>query len=786
MSPERIEDLLQKEIAERKRLEKQLRDTQVRYQALVEHLPVITYIAEFGIEGKWVYVSPQIEKILGYTTTEWIDTIGIWTARLDPRDRDRVLEEEALSHKSGNPFHCEYRILAKDGRVVWVHDEAVVIKDEEGNPLFLQGIISDICNRKEMEETLRQNEKWFETLSHLSPVGIFRTDSEGNCLYVNERCSEITGLSLEEASGRGWLQAVHPEDRDQVFHDWTEAILEKRPFAGEYRLRRPDGRTTWVIGQSVSVAGESGEIIGYIGTVTDISDRKQREETLRESELRLRTFVGSVDEIVFELDEQGTYLNVWTTNENLLVRPKSEVLGHRIDEFFSEEHVKEALEQFHRVLQTGHPETIEYSLEVPAGKRWFLARISPVPASDGPFKTVCVSTRDVTDLKYLQEQLLQSQKIETVGRLAGGIAHDFNNLLMAISSYCELIGMKYHFDTSLVRHIKEIEKAADHGATLTRQLLAFSRKQVLSSKALNLNELIQKMQHMISRLIGEQIVLKIQLEPELATIMGDAGQIEQVIMNLVVNARDAMPEGGRLRIQTANIEFTSDSIKQHPELKPGRYALLSISDTGTGMDELTKSQIFEPFFTTKGVGKGTGLGLATVYGIIRQSGGDIKVISRPGMGSSFMIFLPSIVETISNAELPDEIPSQIYSGNECILLVDDNQNLRRAIASSLDMHGYSVVEACDGVEALKISRDHAGDIQLLVTDMVMPTISGKELASKMKLERPEIKILYMSGYSDESGFPDGELAADHQYLQKPASILSVLQKIRKLLDKKTV
>jgi two-component system, cell cycle sensor histidine kinase and response regulator CckA len=785
VSPEKIEELLQKEIAERKRLEKQLHDTQLRYQALVEHLPVITYIAEFGIEGEWVYVSPQIEKILGYSTSEWIDTIGIWTARLDPRDRDRVLKEEALSHESGDPFHCEYRILAKDGRVVWVHDEAVVITDKEGNPLFLQGIISDICNRKEMEETLRQNEKWFETLSHLSPVGIFRTDSEGNCLYVNEQWSEIAGLSLEEASGKGWMEALHPQDCDRVLQEWTEAITKNKPFTGEYRFRRPDGVTTWVIGQSVSVTRDYGEIIGYIGTVTDISDRKEREETLRESELRLRTFVGSVDEIVFELDGNGTYLNIWTTNENLLVRPKNEVLGHGIDEFFAPEYVKEARERFHRVLETGQPETFEYFLEVPAGKRWFLARVSPVPASDGSFKTVCVSTRDVTDLKYLQEQLLQSQKIETVGRLAGGIAHDFNNLLMAISGYCELIGMKYQLDSSLVQHIKEIEKAAEHGASLTRQLLAFSRKQVLASKALNLNELIQKMQHMISRLIGERIRLEIQLEPELATIMGDSGQIEQVIMNLVVNARDAMPDGGRLRIETANTEFTADSIRQHPGLKPGRYALLSISDSGIGMDELTKSQIFEPFFTTKGVGKGTGLGLATVYGIIRQSGGDIKVISQPGMGSSFLIFLPSVVETIRNSEVAEERSSQNYSGTECILLVDDNHNLRKAIASSLDMHGYSVVQASDGVEALKISRDHAGEIQLLVTDMVMPTITGKELATKMKLERPDIKILYMSGYSDESGFSDEDLA-DHQYLQKPASVLAVLQKIRKLLDKKNL
>jgi two-component system cell cycle sensor histidine kinase/response regulator CckA len=786
VSPERIEELLQNEIAERKRLEKQLRDTQVRYQALVEHLPVITYIAEFGIEGKWVYVSPQIEKMLGYSTSEWIDTVGIWTARLDPRDRDRVLKEEALSHKSGNPFQCEYRMRASDGRVVWVHDEAVVITDEKGNPLFLQGIISDICNRKEMEETLRQNEKWFETLSHLSPVGIFRTDSEGNCLYVNERWSEIAGLSSEEASGRGWREGIHSEDRDRVFKEWTEAIMKRKPFEGEYRFRRPDGVSTWVIGQSVSVLGDTGEIIGYVGTITDISDRKKREETLRESELRLRTFVGSVDEIVFELDEQGTFLNIWTTNESLLVRPKNELLGHKADEFFSPERSKENQDRLHRVLKTGQPETIEYSLEVPAGKRWFLARISPVPASDGSFKTVCISTRDITDLKYLQEQLLQSQKIETVGRLAGGIAHDFNNLLMAISGYCELIGMKYQLEPSLVQHIKEIEKAAEHGASLTRQLLAFSRKQVLASKALNLNELIQKIEHMISRLIGERIHLKIHLEPELATIMGDSGQIEQVIMNLAVNARDAMPEGGRLKIETANIEFTADSIKQHPGLNPGRYALLSISDSGTGMDDLIKSQIFEPFFTTKGVGKGTGLGLATVYGIIRQSGGDIKVISQPVIGTSFMFFLPSVMGATRDAAVEEEIPLKSYSGSECILLVDDNHNLRKAIASTLDMHGYSVVQASDGVEALKISRDHAGDIQILVTDIVMPTIGGKELATKMKLERPDIKILYMSGYSDESGFSDGDSAGDHHYLQKPASILSVLQKIRTLLDKKNL
>ncbi|MCI0415431.1 PAS domain S-box protein [bacterium] len=641
MSTERIEDRLQKELAEKQRLEKELRVAQVRYQALVEHLPVITYIAEFGVEGKWVYVSPQIEKILGYSKSDWINTIGIWTDRLDPRDRTRVLEQELLSHQSGNPFQCEYRMLASDGRVVWLHDEAIVIKDEAGNPLFLQGIISDICKRKEMEETLRQNQKWFETLSHLSPVGIFRTDADGNCLYVNERWSEITGRSAEDAAGKGWAEALHPEDRNRVFDEWNAAVKEAKPFASEYRFQKRDGAVNWVIGQSVSVKGDGGDVIGYIGTVTDISERKHREEILRESELRLRTFVGSVDEIVFEFDEQATYLNIWTVNEDLLARPKNELLGHRVDDFFPPDDSQIFRERLHRVLQTGQAETVEYPLEVPAGKRWFLARMSPVPASDGSYKTVCVSTRDVTDLKFLQEQLLQSQKIETVGRLAGGIAHDFNNLLMAISSYCELIGLKYKSDSPLLEHITEIQKAAEHGASLTRQLLAFSRKQVLASKKLDLNHLILKMQSLVSSLIGERIDLEVKLEPELATIMGDSGQLEQVIMNLVVNARDAMPDGGRLMIETGNIQFNSDSSKQHPGLNPGDYVLLSITDSGTGMDEHTKSQIFEPFFTTKAVGQGTGLGLATVYGIIRQSGGDIAVNSQPGKGSSFLIYLPS-------------------------------------------------------------------------------------------------------------------------------------------------
>lgn len=382
-------------------------------------------------------------------------------------------------------------------------------------------------------------------------------------------------------------------------------------------------------------------------------------------------------------------------------------------------------------------------------------------------------------LHQSQEQLLQSQKLEAVGRLAGGVAHDFNNLLTVIAGYSDLLLKKLDDKDANRPKIQEINKAANRAAGLTRQLLAFSRKQVLQPKVLELNSIIPELEKMLGRMIGEDIELRTSLRSDVGNVKADPGQIEQIVMNLVVNARDAMPSGGRLTIETANAYLDATYARHHVGVIPGPYVMLAVSDTGMGMDEETQAHIFEPFFTTKGLGKGTGLGLSTVYGIVKQSGGNIWVYSEVGKGTTFKVYLPRVDERAEDyrpmaaADLP--------KGTETILLVEDAITVSRLAREILEANGYEVLEAASGSEALQISRAHPGAIHLLLTDVVMPEMSGKELAQRMLYICPEMRVLYMSGYTDETIVHHGVLDEGINFIEKPFSPEALSVKVRKVL-----
>jgi signal transduction histidine kinase/CheY-like chemotaxis protein len=390
--------------------------------------------------------------------------------------------------------------------------------------------------------------------------------------------------------------------------------------------------------------------------------------------------------------------------------------------------------------------------------------------------------RSEESLRKSEEQLRQAQKLESIGRLSGGIAHDFNNLLTTIIGYSDLISMEEDLNDTTKEGIREIKNSAERAAKLTQQLLAFSRKQVLQPQVIELNRLITNLGRMLKRLIGEDINLTTKLDSKLGHIKADPGQVEQVIMNLVVNARDAMPEGGALTIETQGLYLDESYHQQHPEVTPGDYVLLAVSDTGHGMDEETQAQVFEPFFTTKGVGKGTGLGLSTVYGIVKQSGGFIYVYSEPEHGTTFKIYLPQLTGAKKQQEnLPEKRPPM--GGTETILLVEDEESLRKMVGKMLEGYGYSVIEATDGMDALEITTK--GDrlkIDLLVTDVVMPKMGGKELSAKLFEEYPKLKVLYISGYMDNAIAHHGVLDEGVSLLQKPFSPQSLAEKVREVLD----
>ena len=390
--------------------------------------------------------------------------------------------------------------------------------------------------------------------------------------------------------------------------------------------------------------------------------------------------------------------------------------------------------------------------------------------------------RDLTEQRRLQTQLVQSQKMEAVGRLAGGIAHDFNNLLTVITTSCDLLREDMGPDDPKREDVDQVRQAADGAAALTRQLLAFSRQQVLAPQIVNLGDVVFGVERMLRRVIGEDVDLVTVLDPESGAVKADVGQLEQVLMNLAVNARDAMPTGGKLTIEIANVEHDPDYAREQEAAAVSRFVMLAVSDTGTGMDEATKARIFEPFFTTKELGKGTGLGLATVYGIVRQSGGFIWVYSEPGLGTTFKIYLPQ-VDAVAEGSAASDAPSASRRGTETVLLVEDAAAVRSVIHEALARQGYAVLDAPHGAEALRIAASHAGPIHLLLTDVVMPGLSGRQVADQLAAVRPETKVLYTSGHTDDAVVRHGVLESGIAYLQKPFTVDGLARKVREVLDR---
>ncbi|MFN2533559.1 MAG: ATP-binding protein, partial [Pyrinomonadaceae bacterium] len=401
-----------------------------------------------------------------------------------------------------------------------------------------------------------------------------------------------------------------------------------------------------------------------------------------------------------------------------------------------------------------------------------------------------VLAHDVTErrraqdaLKETEEQLRQSQKLEGVGQLAGGIAHDFNNLLTVITGFCSLAMRGLQAEDPLLANLEEIKKAGDRAASLTRQLLAFSRKQVLQPKILNLDTVVSDMEKMLQRIIGENIDLRAALEPSLGSVKADPGQIEQIILNLVVNARDSMPNGGKLTIETDNVYLDEEYVRNHVGAQTGPHVMLAVSDTGLGMDHDTQARIFEPFFTTKGLGKGTGLGLSTVYGIVKQSGGNIWVYSEVGRGTTFKIYLPRFDEGTQEYKR-QSVSDELVRGTETILLVEDEEMLRRLARQTLSMYGYHVLEAANGNEAISLAKRYADTIHLLLTDVIMPGLSGREVADKILEMRPEIRVVFMSGYTDDAIVHQGVLEESATFIQKPFLPDSLSRKMREVLDRR--
>ncbi len=662
---------------------------------------------------------------------------------------------------------------------------------KEGNYLeLLPQVVNQVMNQivaqrnlVEAEMKLQASERQYRSLFERDVAGNYHTTLDGAIIDCNQAFARIFGYSnSEEILKINAAQLYfHHGDRERFIKNLqNDGVLRNY----EACMRRKDGNPVWIL-ESVVLFAEDGQIPSYIqGTMIDITDRKKTEEALRVSEELNRGIVNTAPIGIMYLDKFGKVLY-----ENPVM---ANILGYTIQgkETYRDQNVLE----IPIIRESSSGECIEKLLEgnmvlgeqvkcqtSGGGQKILQIHAAPRRGVEGEVVGAVFMVLDTTDYCQLEEQYLQSQKMEAIGQLAGGIAHDFNNLLMAIAGHTELALLKLSAEDPIKKTFQEIRKSTDRAAQLTGQLLTFSRKQLVKPQIINCNTVISNMQKMLLRIIGEDVELLTVPADKLHSIQIDPGQLEQIILNLAVNARDAMPQGGKLIIETRNVLLTEKDIRLTPDFSPGNYAVLSISDTGIGMNEEVKARIFEPFFTTKGLGKGTGLGLATVYGIVKQNNGYIRVFSEPDKGTRFEIYFPKIAGQAVEIEKTEET-TYLPRGTETVLVAEDEEIIRDLACKILKQQGYHVIEAKSGIDALLLCRQLKNPINLLITDVIMPKMNGADLVNHLRKIWSDFKVLFMSGYTPDVIVKNGILKPGTPYMQKPFQLSTLAKKVREVLD----
>jgi two-component system, cell cycle sensor histidine kinase and response regulator CckA len=663
----------------------------------------------------------------------------------------------------------------------WLYFTAAPIRDTDGTIIGAVETLADITERKKAELALAEHRTQLDALMDNIPDAIYFKDRQSRFLRASKAQAVKFGVKdPADMVGKTDSDFFTQEHAQQAFADEQEVIRSGRPIIGkEEKETWPDGHVTWVSTTKEPLRDGQGQVIGTFGVSRDITDHRRAEEQLRVQLSALQAAANAI----FMTDPQGQIVWVNAAFTVATGYALEEAIGRRLDFLASETAAPELIAGIQATITGGevwHGELMnrrKNGTEFPGD-----LTVTPVRDEQGVLTHFVGIMQDVSQQHRLQEQLLQAQKMEAVGRLAGGVAHDFNNILTAVLGYSELLLQRSSPSDPLHRHADEIRKSAERAAALTQQLLAFSRRQPVQLRVLNLNELVADLNKMLRRLVGENIRMVTVCSPDLDHVRADAGQLQQIIMNLVVNARDAMPDGGTLTLQTANVQFDETYVRSYPEVAAGDYVMLAISDTGVGMTAEVKEHLFEPFFTTKGIGGGTGLGLAMCYGIVKQSGGHINVYSEPGQGTAFRIYLPRVTDTVERA--PRHGPqAEIPRGTETILIVEDEPEVRALAVLVLRELGYRVIEAANGEEALQLTAvSDQQPIHLMVTDVVMPRLGGPHLAEALASRHPETKVLFISGYPDETITQHGTVPSNLAFLAKPFTPSALARRVREVLD----
>ena len=759
-------------------LYERVRQAEEKYRSIFEN--AVEGIFQSTPEGRFITVNPSLARILGYDSSEEvIETITDITHQLyvDPvrrADAARIQEEHGVIHG------FEFEAYRKNGEKIWLSVNRRPVHDGNGVEIYREGSIEDITERKHAEARLRESEEKYRSIVETANEGIWLITNEACTSYVNQQMAAMLGYTVAEMLGHQIFDFIFPADfaiAAQKIAQYQRGTSE----TDEFRLRRKDGSALVTLYNASPTKNQAGEVVGFLSMNIDITERKRAEDELLQSEQRYRLLFERNPQPMWVFDlETLAFLEVNDAAIHHYGYTREEFLAMTIKDIRPAEDIPNLLDNVSRVMPQHEDAgiwkhkkkdgTITY-VEITAHELTFYGRPAQI-----------VLAYDVTERRFLEEQFRQSQKLEAVGQLAGGVAHDFNNLLTVITGYSDLSLRGLDKDTPLYSNLEEIKKAGESAASLTRQLLAFSRKQVLQPKVLKLNVIVDDVNKMLQRLIGEDIDLLMVLEPSLGQIKADPGQIEQVILNLTVNARDAMPQGGKLTIETANVYLDDKYARRHTAIQPGHYVMLAVSDNGCGIDAEIQLRMFEPFFTTKEQGKGTGLGLSTVYGIVKQSDGNIWVYSEVGKGTTFKVYLPRVDEGAQEYKRSAET-EEALQGTETILLAEDEDIVRKLARQVLEMYGYQVLEAVNGGAALLICERYKEPIHLLITDVVMPEMSGRELAERRSQLCPEMRVLFMSGYTDDAIVHQGVLDAGANFIQKPFSPDALAGKVREVLDR---
>jgi two-component system, cell cycle sensor histidine kinase and response regulator CckA len=757
----------------------ELRKQDHRFRALIDRSADGMSLTD--IDGVLTYVSPTMAAIFGYAPSDMIGRPLI--DAIQPVDRAQL--ELDMRTRRSSPTRVatrEMHVTRRDGSTCWIEARTTNLLDDP-DVRAVVGNVRDITERRQMIELLHSSSVRYRRIVETTNEGIWMVDTGAKITFVNDRMAEMLGRVGDDLEGRVLYELVEGGLRE---HIEAQAKLGV-DSAGQCdaQIRRPDGQLLHCIVETSAVFDDDRHYTGTLGMVMDVTKRRAAEAALRTSEQRfarvaesgfLAIAIASLDGTIEEAND--TYLRLLGYTRDDLRDKKISWLSI-VGVVSPEENAA-----FMRVLgERGLLDPFERELTRKDGSR--VCALCGAATLDDYRLAVFVADltaqkRTEAALRHSEDQLRQAQKMEAMGRLAGGIAHDFNNLLSVILSYSEMLVEEQDLPEMARADIEEIRLASIRATDLTKQLLTFSRQQVIETSVISVNELLTSVDRMLHRIVGEDVDLRSVQAPDLGNVHADRSQLEQVIMNLVVNARDAMPRGGKLTIETANAVLDEDYASRHHGVAAGSYVMLAVTDTGSGMTKETVQRIFEPFFTTKEAGKGTGLGLAMVFGIIKNSGGSVWVYSEVGIGTTFKIYLPRVDAPVDQAR-PRSSPASLQ-GTETILLVEDDAHVRTVAAAILRASGYNVVVVEDTANAVETAAAYPGVIHMLLTDVVMPKMSGPELAAKVVPTRPEMRVLCMSGYTDDSIVRHGVIDENIAFLQKPLTPDALRRRVRDVLD----